>query len=125
MTKDYHFQILLIHFCLQVPKTCFVLGGITPAWILLTESVSPEERRLPHSKLFQPDYSRDFRCIGPACEDSCCAEWTVHVDQSTFEKYQNLPAGPLRTIVEENVLRTPELARANGSLQQQPSPKSA
>jgi lysine-N-methylase len=69
---------------------------------------------LRHSKLFQPDYSENFRCIGPACEDSCCEEWTVHVDRSTFEKYQSLPAGPLRTIVEENVFRTPEQAQANG-----------
>lgn len=66
------------------------------------------------SKLFQPYYSEGFRCIGPACEDSCCEEWTVHVDQSTFEKYQNLPAGPLRTIIDESILRTPEQASANG-----------
>lgn len=67
-----------------------------------------------HSKLFQPEYSKDFRCIGPACEDSCCEEWTVHVDKSTFEKYQNLSAGPLRTIIDENILRCPEQAQANG-----------
>ena len=59
---------------------------------------------MQQSKQFQPDYSNNFRCIGPACEDSCCEQWTVHVDQSTFEKYQNLPAGPLRTIVDENIL---------------------
>lgn len=58
--------------------------------------------------LFKPEYSESFRCIGPACEDSCCEEWTVHVDQSTFEKYKTLPAGPLRTIVDENILRTSE-----------------
>jgi lysine-N-methylase len=69
---------------------------------------------LPQNKLFRPDYSEDFRCIGPACEDSCCEEWTVHVDQSAFEKYQNLPAGPLRTILDENVLRIPEPAQASG-----------
>jgi lysine-N-methylase len=72
-------------------------------------------RQLPQTKQFRPDYSEDFRCIGPACEDSCCEEWTVHVDQSTFEKYQNLPAGPLRTLLDENVLRIPEPPQANGS----------
>jgi lysine-N-methylase len=71
-------------------------------------------RQLPQTKLFRPDYSEDFRCIGPACEDSCCEEWTVHVDQSTFEKYQNLPAGPLRSLLDENVLRIPEPAQASG-----------
>ncbi len=69
---------------------------------------------MPQNKLFRPDYSEDFRCIGPACEDSCCEQWTVHVDRSAFEKYQNLPAGPLRTIIDENVLRIPEPAQASG-----------
>ena len=69
---------------------------------------------MPQTKLFRPDYSEDFRCIGPACEDSCCEQWTVHVDQSAFEKYQNLPAGPLRTLLDENVLRVPEPAQAGG-----------
>jgi lysine-N-methylase len=56
---------------------------------------------------FQPEYSKSFRCIGPACEDSCCEEWTVHVDQGTFEKYQTIPEGPLRTIVDASIVRIP------------------
>jgi lysine-N-methylase len=64
--------------------------------------------------LFKPEYSQSFRCIGPACEDSCCEQWTVHVDQSTFEKFQSLPAGPLRTLIDENVLRSPEPENAPG-----------
>jgi lysine-N-methylase len=69
--------------------------------------VLPEERPLPQSKLFQPAYAESFRCIGPACDDSCCEEWTVHVDRASFEKLRTLPAGPLRELVDENVLRTP------------------
>ena len=69
---------------------------------------------MQHNKLFQPDYSDDFRCIGPSCEDACCAGWTIYVDQGAFEKYQTLPAGPLRTIIDENILRTPELAQGTG-----------
>ncbi len=68
-----------------------------------------------HTQLFHPDYSKDFRCIGPACEDSCCEEWAIHVDRSTFEKYQTLPAGPLRTTIDENILRTAEQVQENGS----------
>ena len=70
---------------------------------------------MQHKKLFQPDYSNDFRCIGPACEDSCCGGWTIYVDQGAFEKYQTLPAGPLRTIIDENILRTPATAPGTGS----------
>ncbi len=69
---------------------------------------------MQYTKLFQPDYSDDFRCIGPACEDSCCEGWTVYVDQRAFEKYKSLPTGPLRTILDENILRTPAEAQANG-----------
>ncbi|MGA8672265.1 MAG: flagellin lysine-N-methylase [Terracidiphilus sp.] len=63
---------------------------------------------MSHPRQFTPEYTEGFRCIGPACEDSCCEQWTVHIDQTTFEKYRALPAGPLRTIIDENVLRTPE-----------------
>jgi len=62
---------------------------------------------LPQTGHFKPAYSENFRCIGPACEDSCCEQWTVHIDQKTFEKYQALPAGPLRTIIDTNVFRMP------------------
>ncbi len=69
---------------------------------------------MSHPRLFTPGYSESFRCIGPACEDSCCEQWAVHIDQTTFEKYQALPAGPLRTIIDEKVLRTPEEPTAPG-----------
>jgi lysine-N-methylase len=69
---------------------------------------------MQYTKLFQPDYADDFRCIGSACEDSCCEEWTIYVDQDAFEKYKTLPAGPLRTIIDKNILRTPEAAQATG-----------
>ncbi len=59
------------------------------------------------TRQFKPEYSESFRCIGPACEDSCCEGWTIYIDQPTFDKYQALPAGPLRTIIDENVLRAP------------------
>jgi lysine-N-methylase len=64
---------------------------------------------------FKPVYSDGFRCIGPACEDSCCEEWTVHVDQATYEKYQAIQAGSLRTIVDESILRMPVGEKAPGS----------
>jgi lysine-N-methylase len=39
-------------------------------------------------KLLQPGYFDAFQCIGSACEDTCCVGWIVHVDKSTFDKYQ-------------------------------------
>lgn len=38
------------------------------------------------------------------------------MEQSTFEKYHSLPAGPLRTTIDENILPIPEQARGSGAL---------
>ncbi|HEX4067119.1 MAG TPA: flagellin lysine-N-methylase [Acidobacteriaceae bacterium] len=58
-----------------------------------------------------PAYSEKFHCIGPDCEDSCCIGWGVPIDQATYEKYQTLPAGPLRTAIDLNILpATPDAA---------------
>jgi lysine-N-methylase len=40
----------------------------------------------------QPHYDKEFRCIGPECEDLCCRTWNVFVDRATFDKYQAVPA---------------------------------
>lgn len=38
-----------------------------------------------------PMYYKDFRCIGGACTDTCCAGWEIDIDDVTYEKYQKLP----------------------------------
>jgi lysine-N-methylase len=60
----------------------------------------------------QPKYADSFRCIGSACEDTCCAGWTVPIDRATWEKYQSLPESPLRVLMEANVLRNAECTEA-------------
>jgi len=40
----------------------------------------------------QPEVFDRFRCIGAACEDTCCAGWGIVIDRETYAKYQNLPA---------------------------------
>ncbi len=60
--------------------------------------------------MVRPTYAERFRCIGSACEDTCCQGWTVPVDRAAYEKYQNLPAGPLRTLIDESVARAPDVA---------------
>src|SRR5277367_1574118 len=67
-----------------------------------------QEHRLRQSKLIRPEYSGAFRCIGPACEDSCCQGWAVPVDKPAYEKYQSLPAGPLRILLDANIALTPD-----------------
>ncbi len=53
-------------------------------------------------------YTRAFRCIGPACEDTCCQGWNVPIDQAAYEKYQNLPASPLRTLITGSITKNIE-----------------
>lgn len=48
------------------------------------------------------DYLRDFRCIGPECEDSCCIGWTnVSIDRETFKLYQEVRDPQLRPMFDE------------------------
>jgi hypothetical protein len=37
----------------------------------------------------RPTYAERFRCIGSACEDTCCQGWGVPIDQTTYEKYRS------------------------------------
>ena len=57
-------------------------------------------------RLLEPLYYESFRCIGAACEDTCCNGWTVHVDKATYGKYQKCSdaqlAPSLRTLVTIN-----------------------
>lgn len=54
----------------------------------------------------RPNYAHRFRCIGPECEDTCCQGWNVLIDKNTYEKYQAIPDGPLRVLVEQRLERT-------------------
>ena len=56
-------------------------------------------------------YAESFRCIGSACEDTCCQGWGVPIDQAAYEKYQHLPDGQLRTRIDANLLVMPEGAK--------------
>jgi lysine-N-methylase len=56
--------------------------------------------------VLQPDYFDSFHCINSACEDTCCIGWIVHVDKTTYGKYQDCTSpelGPsLRTLITIN-----------------------
>ncbi len=41
-----------------------------------------------------PKYYKSFSCIASACEDSCCKEWEVDVDEASAARYAAL-TGPL------------------------------
>ena len=61
------------------------------------------ELRLRDNPLIRYPYAESFRCIGSACEDTCCRGWSVPIDQAAYEKYQSLPASALRTLILEHI----------------------
>lgn len=46
-----------------------------------------------HDPKRQPILATDlvlrFRCVGPECEDTCCAGWAIDVDSATRKKYES------------------------------------
>lgn len=40
------------------------------------------------AQVLVPDYYTSFRCIGGACEESCCTGWTISVDTASYQRYQ-------------------------------------
>jgi lysine-N-methylase len=65
---------------------------------------------LPEKSPALAGYAGRFRCIGPACEDTCCQGWNVPIDQPAWEKYQSLPESPLRTEINSSILIAPAAA---------------
>ncbi|MFC4099062.1 flagellin lysine-N-methylase [Paenibacillus xanthanilyticus] len=40
--------------------------------------------------VYSLNYMADFHCIGPACEDTCCAGWRIDIDRATYGRYEQL-----------------------------------
>lgn len=36
------------------------------------------------------NYMKNFSCIGAECEDTCCAGWTIAIDEETYKKYKKV-----------------------------------
>ena len=48
---------------------------------------------------------QSFKCIGSACEDTCCSVWNVTIDQETYRKYQKVRDPELKKLLNANVTR--------------------
>lgn len=42
------------------------------------------------NKILEPEYLKNFKCIGGDCEDSCCIGWDVDIDHKTYQSYKNV-----------------------------------
>lgn len=41
-------------------------------------------------KVLKPIYYDEFACVGGDCKDTCCAGWTIGIDDETYKKYQQI-----------------------------------
>jgi lysine-N-methylase len=55
-------------------------------------------------RMTPPTYAAVFRCIGASCEDSCCGDWDIPLDRSTYDKYQQFPSEQLGSVVSQFVI---------------------
>ncbi|WP_299786812.1 flagellin lysine-N-methylase [uncultured Shewanella sp.] len=53
------------------------------------------------SNTIRPGYVSEFSCIGPDCEDSCCIDWSVHVDKQSYLKTMAHPQ--LKSLAEDSM----------------------
>ena len=42
-------------------------------------------------KIYRPDYVKDFKCDGKACDSRCCRDWRILLDEETRQKFLTLP----------------------------------
>ncbi|WP_209588849.1 flagellin lysine-N-methylase [Massilia sp. BHUDP2] len=53
-----------------------------------------------------PRYVERFRCLGPTCEDTCCASWPIHIDKKTYKAYRQDSAHELGKTLSKSLVRT-------------------
>lgn len=63
--------------------------------------------------LLIPQYMKQFKCIGPNCEDNCCYGWKVTIDEKTYKKYKKVSEKTLKLLFDKKVTRN----RSNPSVE--------
>ncbi|MDO4490261.1 MAG: flagellin lysine-N-methylase [Lachnospiraceae bacterium] len=58
-------------------------------------------------RVFRPDFYKEFQCIGSACQDTCCAQWEIEVDEASAERYAE-HQGPLAEDFRKYLVRKEE-----------------
>lgn len=54
----------------------------------------------------QPEFFRDFHCMGGSCPDTCCALWNIDWKESEVEKLKNADCSPeLKELIERSFVR--------------------
>jgi lysine-N-methylase len=72
--------------------------------------------------IIRPNYMEKFRCIGGACEDSCCAGWRVVFDKRTAQTYLNAKDPEIREIATKSIkkIKTDRSSQNHSFIQMNP-----
>lgn len=57
------------------------------------------------SEMLVPKYVTQFQCLGGACPDTCCATWSISVDQDTYERYRNEEHLELKPLIQQYLVQ--------------------
>ena len=58
-------------------------------------------------RILVPSYAEEVRCIGEACEDSCCIGWDIDVDKQTWKKYRKEKDRELKDLYSSYIYKNP------------------
>lgn len=58
-------------------------------------------------KIRKPMYYDEFKCIGSACQDTCCAGWEIEIDEETAECYHSVD-GAIGKRLRDSITETEE-----------------
>lgn len=64
----------------------------------ITSSKGVEILKQNNITMLMPEYMKDFKCIGSACEDTCCRGWQIEIDETTYHLYRNINDEELKPI---------------------------
>ncbi|WP_155274921.1 flagellin lysine-N-methylase [Clostridium novyi] len=56
-------------------------------------------------KMLTPLYTKEFKCIGSECEDSCCIGWNITIDKNTFKNYKKVINKEFKSKLEKYIKR--------------------
>ncbi len=62
-----------------------------------------------------PGYMKDFRCIGSACEDSCCIGWRVDIDHETYKRYHKINDSELTPLMDAHISRNRSVGKGENN----------
>lgn len=51
----------------------------------------------------EPEYFKEFKCIGGSCENSCCIGWDVDIDKNSFKEYMKVNHPKMKEMFKKNL----------------------